>query len=412
MLSSIYTRLCLGLLLSIFSAKSFANESSARCQVKNYLDIVTCIEEKSYKNKVFDYKLKSAQSVKSASGQWINPELGLEKVVKDSDTSETSASLLFTLRLGGKKGALIDEADSLFQKESIQIGMDQQSARLESMLGLYRLAHLKREIEIEDETIRTFSKVINQFKRPKLSPEQEVSLSIFKMAIADHEIKIIDLKSDEELLYAKITSLSGLSRSEVFQYLPTQKKDWPDYKPSTETVDLQTIKLAEADLKLAESQLEKAKSNAWPDLQVGPSFKQVQTGDDKQNFMGASLVMPLPVFNLNGHLKKSESHRVEAAKLEYENTKVQALNLKNNMAAKYSLLVTVLKKSLTSKSIDENHLKTEKQFFSGLVSGALVIEAHRQFIDFEERRNKAELQALETLGTLYILEKKFDGVVL
>lgn len=412
MLSSVYTRLCLGLLLSIFSFKSLASESNVRCDVKNYLDIVKCIEEKSYKNKVFDYKLKSAQSAKKVSAQWVNPQLGLEKVVKDSEKSETSASLLFTLRLGGKKGAMIDEAESLFQKESIQIGMDQQTARLDSVLSLYRLAHLKREIEIEDETIKTFSKVINQFKRPKLSPEQEVSLSIFKMAIADHEIKIIDLKSDEESLYTRITSLSGLSRSEIAAYLPAQKKNWPDYKPSQETESLQTIKLAEADLKLAQSQLEKAKADAWPDLQVGPSFRQTQTGDEKENFMGASLVIPLPVFNLNGNMKDSETHRVAAAQLEYENTKTQAVSLKSNMAVKYSSLVAVLKKSLTSKSIDENHLKTEKQFFSGLVSGALVIEAHRQFIDFEERRNKAELQALETLGTLYILEKKFDGVVL
>lgn len=412
MLSRVYIRLYIGILFSLVSLKSNANESNTQCQIKNYIDVVKCIEEKSYKNKVFDSRLKAAQAIKNISEQWINPELGLEKVAKDSEKSETSASLLFTLRLGGKKGALMDEAESLFQKESIQIGMDQQNARLESILGLYRLAHLKREIEIEDETIKTFSKVINQFKRPKLSPDQEVSLSIFKMAIADHEIKIIDLKSDEELLYSKIMSLSGLSQLDIAKNLPPQKKEWPAYIPSQNSQDLQTIKLAEADLKLAESQLEKAKSDSWPDVKIGPSFKQTQVGDEKENYVGAALVMPLPVFNLNGNVKKSETHRLEAAKLEYENAKVQALNLKTNMNVKYNSLVTVLKKSLTSKTIDENHLKTERQFFSGLVSGALVIEAHRQFVDFEERRNSAELQAIETLGKLYILEKKFDGVVL
>ncbi len=412
MLSGVYMRLCFGILFSIFSFKLLANDSSSQCAVKSYVDIVKCIEEKSYKNKVYDYKLKSARSIKSASEQWINPELGLEKIAKDSEKSETSASLLFTLRLGGKKGALMDEAESLFQKESIQIGMDKKNSRLDSILNLYRLSHLKREIEIEDETIKTFSKVINQFKRPKLSPEQEVSLSIFKMAIADHEIKIIDLKSDEELLYAKIASLSGLPKAEIEKYLPAQKRDWPEYKLSQDVENLQTIKLAEADLKLAKSQLEKAKSDAWPDLRIGPSFKQTQVGDEKENFVGAALVMPLPIFNLNGNLKQAETHRLEAAQLEYENSKIQALNLKNSMTAKYNALVAVLKKSLSNKSVDDNHLKTEKQFFSGLVSGALVIEAHRQFVDFEERRNSAELQAIETLGKLYILEQKFDGVVL
>ena len=398
--------------LKQFSFNSFASNQSSQCEVKSYIDIVKCIEEKSYKSKVLDYKLKSAQSVKNVSAQWINPELGLEKVDKNSEKSETSASLLFTLRLGGKKTALMDEAESLFQKESIQLGMDQQSFRLETYLSLYRLSHLKREIAIEDETIKTFTKVINQYKRPKLSPEQEVSLSIFKMAIADHEIKIIDLKSDEELIYSKLVSLSGLSRAEVSKYLPSQKNDWPEYKKSQQDDNLQTIRLAEADLKLAESQLEKAKSDAWPDLKIGPSFKQTQSGDEKENYVGAALVMPLPVFNLNGNIKKSEAHRVEAAKLEYENTKIQALNLKNNMADKYKSLVIILKKSISTKASDDNHQKTEKQFFGGLVSGALVVEAHRQFIDYEQRRNNAELQAIEMLGKLYILENKFEGVLL
>lgn len=412
MLSSIYARLFMGLLCSIFSVQSYANKSVNQCEAKNYIDIVNCIQEKSYKSKVLDYRLKSAQLDKNVSAQWINPELGLEKIDKNSEKSETSASLLFTLRLGGKKGALIDEAESLFQKESLQLGMDQQTFRLQSILSLYRLAHLKREIGIEDETIKTFTKVIHQYKRPKLSPEQGVSLSIFKMAIADHEIKIISLKSEEDLLYSNISSLTGLSRAEIFKNLPAQKNDWPEYKTIQQSDNLQTIKLAEADLKLAESQLEKAKSDAWPDLKVGPSFRQTQAGDEKENYVGAALVMPLPVFNLNGNLKKSQTHRVEAAKLEFENAKTQAINLQSNMADKYKSLVGILKKSISTKTTDDDHQKTEKQFFSGLVSGALVIEAHRQFIDFEERRNSAEIQALEILGKLYILENRFDGVSL
>jgi cobalt-zinc-cadmium efflux system outer membrane protein len=54
----------------------------------------------------------------------------------------------------------------------------------------------------------------------------------------------------------------------------------------------------------------------------------------------------------------------------------------------------------------------ERLFFKGLVSSPLVIEAHRQLIELEQKRNAFELSAIETLGLLQIIDNNFTEVSL
>jgi hypothetical protein len=71
-----------------------------------------------------------------------------------------------------------------------------------------------------------------------------------------------------------------------------------------------------------------------------------------------------------------------------------------------------LKNSISLSIVNEKHEQLEKQFFKGLVPSSLVIEAHRQLFDLEERRNSSELEALESLGRILILDNKFNEVIL
>ncbi|MBC7456902.1 MAG: TolC family protein, partial [Bdellovibrionaceae bacterium] len=348
----------------------------------------------------------------NASQLWINPELQAEKTVKDADTSETTAALMFTVRLGGKKQALVQQYQGVYQKEKHQNQMSVQVARLEHMKSLYRLTQIRREIAIEEETVRTYTKVINQYQRPKLSPENEVTLSLFNMAISDHQIKLVTLKSSEDMFFDQLSAATGLTKNEIVNYLPAQKKDWPTYNPAPDKNETLDIKIAESELKIAESQLEQVKGMAWPDLRIGPALKQVLANNQTETFTGVSLSMPLPLFSFTENQKSAEIHRVTAAKLDYENTQIQSKINRAALVRRYNLLVENLKSTLSNKVVDNNHQKLERQFFKGLISGVLVIEAHRQFIEFEKRRNQAELEAIESIGRLYILDETFEGMIL
>lgn len=401
------------MLTSIFYMLLFSTASAQdRCSINNYAELVACVEQSSIKKQTTQYKLDASEASVRIADQWVNPELQLEKVSKGSEKSETSAALLFTLRLGGRKAALVNESEALYGKEKMLTQLDYQKFRLDLMLNLHRLGQLTREIAIEEETVKTFKKVIGQYKRPKLSPENEVSQSVFRLAVSDHEMKLDKLRVDLKEMYAKVSLMTGITENSIAKYLPTLKTSWPQYKESSADKISPEIKLAELDLKLAESQLDKAQAEAWPELKFGPAFKQVQELDVKEDFVGATVSFPIPVFNLNGNAKAAERNRVAAAKLEYQNAKMSATQNKSNLKLKYTTLVNSLTNNFSKNEVHNTHQNMERLFFNGLVSSALIIEAHRQLIEFEERKNQIELEALEAFGTLLILDEKFDGVIL
>ena len=74
----------------------------------------------------------------------------------------------------------------------------------------------------------TFSKIVKQFqKRPALSPEQDVSLSIFKMSRADHQLRLTKLNSDETELYQTLTAVTGIAKGFISKNVPPLKQTLP-----------------------------------------------------------------------------------------------------------------------------------------------------------------------------------------
>ena len=86
--------------------------------------------------------------------------------------------------------------------------------------------------------------------------------------------------------------------------------------------------------------------------------------------------------------------------------------LRAQLAKKYENIVSSLKKTISTKSLEEKHNQMERLFFKGLVSSPLVIEAHRQLIELEQKRNSFELSGIETLGLLQIIDNNFTEVSL
>ncbi|MFN8846598.1 MAG: TolC family protein [Bdellovibrionales bacterium] len=392
---------------------SQAADSASDCKATNYLELVRCAERQSSDIQISEQQLKSAQKLEGVANQWINPELDADTVSKGSERSETNASLLFTLRLGGKRDALINEAQSEIERARAGRDLGVYQARLELMLSLYRLSHLKSEIHIEEESVETFSKIVKQFqKRPALSPEQDVSLSVFKMSLADHQLRLTKLKADEEKLFQALTAITGLSKSLLSKNLPPAKQVWPSVESSSPSEDSPQVRAALADLKLARSQKQKAEGDSWPDLKLGPSMKTVKENGESTTFVGLGLSMPLPVFSQNGAGRAYSAQRLLEAEMGAELTKRKSAATRAELVNRYNQTIQSLKTSLSLNIVNEKHEQLERQFFKGLVPSSLVIEAHRQLFDLGERRNASELEALEALGRILILDNKFNEVIL
>lgn len=383
------------------------------CSPNSYSELIKCIEAQSPEIKISEQQLQSVRHLEGVAEQWLNPELEAENLSKGRRQSETTASLLFTWRLGGKKEALINEARAEIEKAHLERDFKIQKVRLESMLSAYRLRHLKNEIALEHETGETFSKIIKQYqKRSGLSPEQNVSLAIFRMALSDHQLRLTKLNSEHERLVNQFKTLAHVEPSSLLKSLPNRRDSWPELESSAFQDSSLQMKQAMADLKIAKSQKAKAESDAWPDLKLGPSVRTSKEGDETNTFVGFGLQIPLPVFSQNRGAKAYQAQKVNEAELIFEQTQRQTAAVRSDLIYRYSQAVQSLKASLSQRELSEKHQEIERQFFKGVIPSSLVIEAHRQLFELEERRNALELEALEAYGQLLILQEQFAGVLL
>lgn len=397
------------------SLASFASENQVNtCQPTSYEELVKCAELQSLESQIIKQKVEAASELENTASQFVNPDLDVESIRKDSDKSETSTSLLFNFSIGGKRSALKAEARAEKEKVLAESDLNRANFRLELIKQLYRLSHLRSEVQIEEESILTFNKIIGQFsRRAALTPEQEVSVSIFKMAISDHQLSLTSLKNEEQEILSNLVRQSGLNSDLILKNLPSKKTTWSKVDNSENSLKQSPhLRFAEAELLLAKSQKEKAVADSFPDLKIGPVIKNQKDGSTSENFAGIGLSIPLPIFSLNGSARAYQSKKVVEAELILQNEQKKLVALRSQLVTKYNNLIVSLRNSPDKKVMDDRHTKIERLFFGGLVSGSLVIEAHRQLFDLEEKRNQAELEAVEALGQIHIIDNTFNGVTL
>jgi outer membrane protein, heavy metal efflux system len=383
------------------------------CSVNNYNDLVRCSELNSKNLQITNQKLKTAEQLESAANQWVNPEIDLESVSKNSDMSEQTATVYFNLSLGGKRSAQVSQARAEYDKASVLNELDKQSERLSLMLSYYRLGHLKSEIKIEEESVATFSKVIKQYQgRSALSPEQDVSLTVFKMALADHQLNLVKIKSDYENLLGEVMITTGLDKETILKNLPKAKSDWLKIVQDADTLQSPQVKLAQHEVSLAKTKKSMANAESWPELKVGPTFQRNKQGSETENLAGFSLSMPLPVFSLNGGGRELARQKIIESEMSFDLEKNKVSALRKQLVNKYINTTEILKSTLSSKVVSDNHEKLERQFFRGTVPSSLIIEAHRQLYDLESKRNESERIAIESLGQILIIDNKFSEVIL
>lgn len=388
-------------------------EAVEPCRPTSYPSLLRCMLSESTEFKIAKKQLEAAGHLEGIAGQWLNPELGAESVQERADKSETSAALLFDIRLGGKRGAIMEVARGEAEKAKAGYDLNSSQVKLDLILKIYRLSHLKNEIGIETESVETFNKIIKQYQRKAAhSPEQEVSLSVFRMAATDHQLSLVKLKSEQEKVLQDLVTSTSLSKETILKNLPARIVSWPTVPSPSEISSSPHSRFAKGELMASKGAFEKAKADSWPDLKIGPSIKLVKVGLVKENYYGLSLAMPLPIFSLNGSGRSYGESKLSEVELNFELSNRRISSMRAQLSKKYQAMVEVLKGALSEKAIEEKHERTEQHFFKGLVSSSLVIEAHRQLIELEEKRNESEREAIEAISSIYIIDNTFSEVIL
>lgn len=367
----------------------------------NLVDALACVRanEPAFRNATEG--AREAEELESSAYRLINPELSLDYLSGNSlgDVQrESNASLLFTLELGGKRSARA----TVFNAEGLGLRADAFDQRINALTELggavLRQSQLQTEKSVLEEALGMFRKVIQLFRsRGQLAPEQRVSLNAFELITLDYSRRI--LETDAELVQVRNRTQRLFGADSKGQPLDIGKfiidlkvaakslDDWIENSP-------EMLRLR-AEQRKAEGELQVAQAEMWPDLKIGPSFRQVTNGPYSYNMTGITVSFPIPVLTWNVALRSSREtteKRVQA-KVRWE-----AQDIRSQYLAKLTQLEQIaklLKETPTESEIQRKHQTTESLFSRGLVGGALIIEAHRSLVDYYLTKHGLERQFLE-----------------
>ncbi len=377
-------------------------------QLNSYEDVLDCALEK-HPDLVRGQKaLFQADSFEDKAGQIPNPEL-VTKFTRGSNLGDNLANnqidLPFNIEIGGKRSARIEKALAEKDQVASEFLKTKEDVYIFVLKTLYRIRQVHMEKGILEEALEIFAKIQRQYKsRPKLGPEQEVSLSVFQLAEGDYKLRKTLLETEENTLERTIEVAIGKKFPHDKSILPPKKTDWPDYSLNGVELKGSDIRLSQAEFQIAKADLELAKSDSWPDIKIGPTIENLSEGPFHWWTYGINFSMPFPIFNINGGGRAVARAGLLKSERSLELRKMELNQFQSILLTQYQKSVSSLKQSVSFSEVENKHKSVERNFGRGVVPSSLVIEAHRQMIDFASSQNEQELIALLSLLKLKALE--------
>lgn len=337
-----------------------------------------------------------------------NPEVDSEFVSpsgEDEPSLSLQASYLHTFELGGKRDRRIDRAKVQRKIALTRLELAKTDVARATVLNLYRLRHLQSELAAVEEGLDTFGKIIRQYRgRRQLSPEQDVSLNVFLLAEGDYALRKSRLLQEQQALKQYFDLATGGDFQAVLNVLPERKTDWPAVAASTSALGGVLRQEAQAAVELSRAELGLARSDAWPDMKLGPLVEaQSGRGQSNQNF-GGSLSLALPLYQRNQGARALAQNEMRRAEIHLGQRDRELAAQWRTWREVYQNAVTSLKDIPTIDQMEKKHKNMESLFERGLIQSSLIIEAHRQMADFTESVNDQELRAVEALWSIHALE--------
>ena len=340
-----------------------------------------------------------------------NPEFqaqGMKGEEIDGDVDRISLSVMHTIELGGKRTSRIDFADSKRKQFKASVQDSNEDVLIDAVLKAYRLRQVKELIPIYEEAYEAFNKILKvKLKRKSLSPEEQVEKETLVLATNDYRLKVSKLNSEKINLSRHLSFFVGEDCDLKQDSLPQNVDLARSFSLKKETPSYSKLQVAINNLETAKMKLELERSNAYPDLKVGPAFETETINGKNYQSIGLSISMDLPILSTNSGSKGQAFEQMNTARVRYKNIKREASLDLEAWIEKYNALGSSLKTIATREDLDKKHLKIERLFKRGVISTAMIIESHRQLIEFANTRNEFELGAAEALWNIY----KINGTV-
>ncbi len=395
--------LALVLFIYSFSVISYGSETCTpstpdgvlKCIQNNHPELVKSIAISQIENEL------SAQASASK-----NPTLSLEAALgKNMGNKQQQLEIRFSQAIqtnslkAAKKMLMLSDVNDLKTNNLKKL----EEVTLDSVKNIIRFSQINFEMEKINEALIKFTSISKLYSnRPKLNPENEATLGMIQIAINNYQIKIQQLLKEKQEISSNIKLAGNLSEKDIDNLNSKIKLSWP--KINANNLDLQSSNMqTKRDLiSLSMAKLDYSKESLWEELSVDLILQKNTDGQNDEKLYGLGVKIPLTVFNRNQREISLNSLQLQKAKDLYDFEKNKNELELQNLISQYHNSIQILSQLISDNQIEKRHQKIESNFSLGLISGPVLVEVHRQDLEYLETKHSEELRALEMLWKIYI----------
>lgn len=404
----------ISLVISLLALAPKAEATEAICSKPNSTaDVLNCVERYHPDSRQTETNPVMIEGLRRSATQYANPTLSVQttKGKNLGDTiGEDVVSVSQLIEIGGKRSARRRVGEAKVKAVNVSATLTKAQIRMQALLALIRYRQLLSEISVLEEALSTYDRVHRQFAaRPRLSPDQQVTFSLFKLSMGDYRHRLAALEAERRKAESYFKLVPELNIAEALKHLPPRLAKWPKFDAAPTNIETSpNYQAALADYKEAEATADLADANAWPDPTVSLIGTREVDGFATFNRYGVGVSIPLPVLNVNGGERRQARALKTRAEIETRRVATQISIDRTNLIQSYEGFVKSFELAPQPKDIDSKHKNTESLFYRGVVSGVLVIEAHRQILDFTQSQNELEYETAQALLNLYLIDGRIE----
>lgn len=353
----------------------------------------------------------TADALINQAKQFDNPTLDVKSVAgtvsgEAMGATEVSVTLPISSYVLGR-APKIEQAQA--DAKQIQNDFDEEIFKIKSDLikDFYRLRQVADELGMVEEALGAFSSVERQLRsRPARGPEQEITLNLVTLVQGDYELKKNRLITEKAEILSRFKLIWGAGFNLNAKILPPFKQNWPDSSGELKLDTHFELRKSGTDLEKAIADKRVAQAESWPKVAIGPTVQRETTGGSVAYAYGFNVGIDIPIFSINsGGRQVAEARRIRAEMVQQLTLrKVQSEN--EITVNKYKAAVDSLKRSSARESLAKNHARIDSLFRQGMAAGTVIVEAHRQILEFTLSQHEHELTAVDSLINLYQLQGK------
>lgn len=373
------------------------------CQsFKSPNDILSCAKKNHAQILIGQARLDEAKLGIKVAKQRPNPELEVEGLDNEDGSFSSEFTLFHTFEVGGKRGARKKVALAQQQISETELLAAKEQAIIQTALDLYRLRQLNHELAVIRENLETFKKVRKQYEQiGRLTPEQDFSVSIFQIAEEENLLRIEQLKDEKNQISSRVFLATKNKFRLTSKLLPKRRYKWPNL--TNTSLKGSDIKILSDEIALSKGQYQLEKSHSWPNVSVGPRVALTNGNNDEAKF-GFSLSLPLPLYQRNHAGRSKALMGLKRSELQAQLKTQELETYRDNLLNAYQRTTRALVRSQNRTSLSNRHDKLHELLDKGIVPASLIIELHREILEYYERFHEQELRAVGALWKLYALD--------